>query len=89
MTHDDAQPAGGVRGTPGGFPGQSGTECAACPLCAGLAALRQAAPEAVEHLLKAGAELVLAARVLLEAPATDGQREPRPAGARMRRIDVG
>jgi hypothetical protein len=71
---------------PGGFPGQS---CAACPLCAGLAALRQAAPEAVEHLLKAGAELVLAARVLLEGPASDGRREPRPAGARMRRIDVG
>ena len=71
---DDAQPA---------------AECTACPLCAGLAALRQAAPEAVEHLLKAAAELVLAARALLEGPASDGHREPRPAGARMRRIDLG
>jgi hypothetical protein len=78
MTHeDDAQPA-----APAG-------ECTACPLCAGLAALRQAAPEAVEHLLKAGAELALAARVLLEGPASDGRREPRPAGSRMHRIDVG
>jgi hypothetical protein len=78
MTHDDdAQPD------------RPAAECAACPLCAGLAALRQAAPEVVEHLLKAGAELVLAARVLLEGAAPDDQREPRPAGARMRRIDVG
>jgi hypothetical protein len=75
MTHDDdAQPA---------------AVCVSCPLCAGLASLRHAAPEAVEHLLKAGAELVLAARVLLEGPASDGRREPRPPGARMRRIDVG
>jgi hypothetical protein len=78
MTHDDdAQP------------GRPAAECAACPLCAGLAALRQAAPEAVEHLLKAGAELVLAARALLDGAASDGRREPRPAGDRMRRIDVG
>jgi hypothetical protein len=76
MTHDDdAQPAGPA------------AECVACPLCAGLAALRQARPEAVEHLVKAGTELLLAARALLEGPA-DG-REPRPAGTRMRRIDVG
>jgi hypothetical protein len=79
MTHDDARPADPAR------------ECGACPLCAGLAALRQARPEAVEHLVKAGTELLLAvrARVLLEGPASDGRREPRPAGARMRRIDVG
>jgi hypothetical protein len=89
MTHDDdAQPpAGGVRGTPGGQSGAA--ECTACPLCAGLAALRQAAPGAVEHLLKAGAELLLAARALLEGPASDGSREPGPAEAPMRRIDVG
>jgi hypothetical protein len=68
-----------------------------CPLCVGLAALRQARPEAVEHLLKAGAELLLAARALLEpaggrpvradaGPAADG-RPPRAGG--MQRIDVG
>jgi hypothetical protein len=91
MTHDDdRREAGGVRGTPGGFPGQSGAaDCVACPLCAGLAALRQARPEAVEHLVKAGTELLLAARALLEGPAPDGRQAPGPAGARMRRIDVG
>ena len=41
-------------------------ECQFCPLCQAMAALRSARPEAVEHLLKAGAELLLAARALLE-----------------------
>ena len=31
-------------------------ECQFCPLCQAMAALRSARPEAVEHLLKAGAE---------------------------------
>jgi len=42
------------------------SECQLCPLCQAMAALRSARPEAVEHLLKAGAELLLAARALLE-----------------------
>jgi hypothetical protein len=89
MTHDDARPAGAA------------AECGACPICAGMAALRHARPEAVEHLLKAGAELVLAVRALLEEPAREGRpagegrpaREgrpaPRPADRRLHRIDVG
>jgi hypothetical protein len=44
-------------------------ECQLCPICAGLAALRGARPEAVEHLVKAGAELLLAVRALLEGAA--------------------
>ena len=52
-------------------------ECRFCPLCQAMAALRSARPEAVEHLLKAGTELLLAARSLLE-----GEGEPgAPAGA--------
>jgi hypothetical protein len=61
-------------------------ECQVCPLCQAMAALRSARPEAVEHLLKAGAELLLAARALLEgegAPgAGDGQGRRRPARPR-------
>jgi hypothetical protein len=57
-------------------------ECQICPICAGLAALRGARPEAVEHLLKAGAELVLAAKAVLEGPAE-------PAGRGLQRIDIG
>ena len=54
-------------------------ECRFCPLCQAMAALRSARPEAVEHLLKAGTELLLAARSLLEG---EGQAEPgAPAGA--------
>ena len=66
-------------------------ECQFCPLCQAMAALRSARPEAVEHLLTAGAELLLAARALLEgedepgAPADAGDgRAPRRRPARPR-----
>ena len=79
-------------------PGARAAECQFCPLCAGLALLREARPEAVEHLVKAGAELLLAARVLLEGPAepsgSPASRRRRPAagdaaGNGLQRIDVG
>ena len=57
-------------------------ECQFCPFCAGLAVLREARPEAVEHLVKAGAELFLAARALL-----DGSAEIRRKGKKI--ITVG
>jgi hypothetical protein len=89
MADDDAATAG------------QAAECQFCPLCAGLAALRQARPEAVEHLVKAGAELFLAARALLEAvaepagaPGPGRRSRPSPgdgrvAGIGLQRIDVG
>jgi hypothetical protein len=61
-------------------------ECQVCPICMGLAALRQARPEVLEHLMKAGAELMLAARALLEAGEAAGPSR-RPAG--VQRIRVG
>ena len=79
-------------------------ECQTCPICTGLAALREARPEAVEHLLKAGAELLLAAKALLDVatepagrPGPGRRRRPPPAGngdaahARdgLQRIDIG
>jgi hypothetical protein len=86
-------------------PGARAPECQICPICAGLAALRGARPEVVEPLAKAGAELLLAARALLEGAAEpDGppspgrapgrRRRPRPApgdvaGNGLQRIDVG
>jgi hypothetical protein len=75
MTHDEADHGGGG--------GTTAPECQVCPFCIGLAALRQARPEAVEHLLKAGAELLLAARALLDTQPS----APRPAG--LQRIDIG
>jgi hypothetical protein len=74
-----------------GAPGGAAAECRSCLLCQGLAALRQARPEAVEHLARAGLELLLAARALLEPPAAEpapGAARPVPAEA-LRRIDVG
>jgi hypothetical protein len=64
-------------------------ECQVCPLCQAMATLRSARPEAVEHLLKAGAELLLAARALLEgggegAPGAEDGRGPRGRSARFR-----
>jgi hypothetical protein len=90
MAPDDAAAAG------------QAPECQFCPFCAGLAALREARPEAVEHLVKAGAELLLAARALLDgADRQAGRpapgRRPRSrraapgdaAGNGLQRIDVG
>ena len=90
MAQDDAGSAG------------QAPECQFCPFCAGLAALREARPEAVEHLVKAGAELLLAARALLDGAAEPAagpgpRRRPRPAGPGdaasagngLQRIDVG
>jgi hypothetical protein len=59
-------------------------ECLVCPLCMGMSALRQARPEAMEHLLKAGAELLEALRSLTGSPAGDTAK---PGG--LQRIDIG
>jgi hypothetical protein len=78
-------------------------ECRVCPLCTALAALREARPEAVEHLAKAGAELLLAAKALLDGATPDRPAAPRrgrargggapgaatPASDGLQRIDVG
>jgi hypothetical protein len=59
-------------------------ECQFCPLCQAMAALRSARPEAVEHLVKAGAELLLAAKALLDGHA-EPAGEPAPRRRRARR----
>jgi hypothetical protein len=75
-------------------------ECQTCPICSAIAALREARPEAVEHLVKAGAELLLAARAILDGGAEPagrpGPRRPaRPAatgdaaGNGLQRVDIG
>ena len=88
MAHDDIGAAG------------QAPECQSCPICAGLAALREARPEAVEHLVKAGAELRRAPRARLAGVAAPprgpaARRRARPAkagdaaGDGLQRIDVG
>jgi len=63
------------------------SECLVCPLCMGIAALRQSRPEAVEHVLKAGVELMAAFRALVEPTERNGHRANRATG--LRRIDIG
>jgi hypothetical protein len=70
MTHDE---------TPEGL----AAECRVCPLCMGVAMLRQSRPEAMEHLLKAGGELLLALRAVLDG--AEGLR----GSATLQRIDIG
>ncbi|HXF56820.1 MAG TPA: hypothetical protein VNO34_04475 [Actinomycetota bacterium] len=38
-----------------------------CPICAAVTALGEARPEVAEHLLRAGREVLLAARALIDA----------------------
>lgn len=59
-------------------------ECQICPVCQGIAALRQVRPETVEHLLDAAASLVAAFR----STVTPTPGEPGPSGDRVQRIDV-
>jgi hypothetical protein len=58
-------------------------ECQVCPVCQGIAALRQVRPETVEHLLDAAASVVAALKSSLPQPAPD-----RPPGARVQHIDI-
>jgi hypothetical protein len=59
-------------------------ECLVCPLCIGIAALRESRPEAVEHVVKAGVELLAAFRALLLPADGEGHR-----ATGMQRIDIG
>jgi hypothetical protein len=68
--------------------GATAPECLVCPLCMGMAALRQSRPEAVEHVIKAGVELLAAFRALVE-PADGGTDGQRPRARGMQRIDIG
>lgn len=58
-------------------------ECQVCPVCQGIAALRQVRPETVEHLLDAAASLVAAFRSTVAPPSG----EP-GSGSKVQRIDV-
>ncbi len=59
--------------------------CGVCPVCSGIALLREVRPETVEHLLDAAASVVAAVRSAVVPPAApDGSR---PSGG-VERIDV-
>ena len=61
--------------------GQSGAECAVCPLCQGIAAVRSVRPETVEHLLDATASFVAALRSTFVATGTGAGAGPAADGS--------
>lgn len=67
------------------------SDCAYCPFCATIAAVRNTKPEVLQHLAAAARELVLAAGLFLEQ-AGDGigeQKErPEPGEEKVRRIEI-
>ena len=64
-----------------------------CPICLAVTAVQPLRPEVVEHLLKAGTELLLAFRGVLDARADDltgaGDGEPPAGPTRLEKIDLG
>ena len=71
----------------------STSDCAYCPICATIAAVRKTNPEVLEHLAAAARELVLAAGLFLEK-AGEGMGEQRKDASeeeqanKVRHIDV-
>jgi hypothetical protein len=67
-----------------------GAECAVCPLCQGIAAVRSVRPETVEHLLDATASFVAALRSTVAGAGPGGGSDAASAARRpnVQRISV-
>jgi hypothetical protein len=71
--------------------GPAGCPVAWCPICIAVTAVQPLRPEVVEHLLKAGTEMLLAFRGVIDARA-DEMRPPDgddPTSTRLEKIDIG
>ena len=66
--------------------GPGATTCGVCPVCSGIALLRDVRPETVEHLLDAAASVVAAVRSAVVPPDEARSSEGRSAG--VEHIDV-
>jgi len=63
-----------------------------CPICLAVTAVQPLKPDVVEHLLKAGAELLMAMRAVVDARTDEvaGKGEDGASGAvRLEKIDIG
>ena len=60
-----------------------------CPICMAVTAAQGAAPEAVEHLLKAAREFFLAARAVIDVRGDHLEGEPGSRATRLQKIDIG
>jgi hypothetical protein len=89
---DALQPSPAADGPPG--PAHRGGECRVCPVCRGLAALREANPEALARMGRALADLAAAVGEFAGGTAEEPDAEPpaepeQPRPVRVQRIDVG
>ena len=84
-TRGEAYAAGSGAASAGAHAGPASATCGVCPVCTGIALLRDVRPETVEHLLDAAASVVAAVRSAVVAPTapSDGAR---PGG--VQHIDV-
>lgn len=76
-----------TRGEAGSVEHGAGTPtCGVCPVCSGIALLRDVRPETVEHLLDAAASVVAALRSAVVPPDGTGPSQGRSGG--VEHIDV-
>jgi hypothetical protein len=59
-----------------------------CPICMAVTSAQGAAPEAIEHLLKAARELFLAARAVVEVRGDHLEGEDGPKTAKLEKIEI-
>jgi hypothetical protein len=70
--------------------GGVGCPVSLCPICLAVSAVQPLRPDVVEHLLKAGSELFLAVRAVIDARGDGVDREPdRPSAGPLEKIDIG
>jgi len=70
---------------------QTGCPVAWCPVCMAVTAVQPLKPEVIEHLLRAGTEMLLAFRGVIDARAEEMQptEGDRPDPTRLEKIDIG
>ena len=67
----------------------AGCPVAWCPICMTVTAVQPLKPDVVEHLLKAGTELLMAFRGVIDARAEEMQPSETPGPTRLEKIDIG
>jgi hypothetical protein len=70
---------------------RAGCPVAWCPICMAVTAVQPLKPEVIEHLLRAGTEMLLAFRGVIDARAEEMQptEGDRPDPTRLEKIDIG
>ena len=70
---------------------QTGCPVAWCPICMAVTAVQPLKPEVIEHLLRAGTEMLLAFRGVIDARAEEMQPSEGgpPNPTRLEKIDIG